>query len=140
MIEFKPFETKHALELHGKAMDDVFNSLTDDYVYETSEFKKAGFAYSLFFKGELVAVAGIRSVRDGVGEPWVVMAQNVPVSHKLFRALRDMLGVTERVGGFWRLRTASRKGFVRSQRLIEFMGFRRARRSMKDYYLYTKRC
>lgn len=140
MIEFKPFETKHALELHGKAADDLFNMLKEDYIYKTSEFKKVGFAYSVFFRGKLVAVWGIRNVRTGLGEPWIVIAQDAPESPKLFRALRDMVSITERVGGFCRLRAASRKGFDKSQRLLEFMGFRRTRRSMKHYYLYTKRC
>ena len=137
MIEFRPFDINDALYLHGKAVDKLFNEYSEQFIMDTES--SDGLAYSVLVDGEIVAVAGIKRVREGLGEMWAVVSQDAPRSTKLFRALRQMLAISAKHGGFSRLRSKSRKGFAQSQRFLEFFGFEQ-KRLFNDNYIYTKRC
>jgi len=109
---------------------------------ESSKLKVKSEKFKIEEEEIILGCAGIRMIRPGVGEVWAVFSNKINTHRKeLFRAVRDMLNILieDFSPEFTKLRASSRIGFEASQRLLEHLGFERARRRWNGHYIYVKR-
>lgn len=138
MLDIRMFESSDADILCPDAID---KSLQKNEVLWKAWAKvnaRSGPAYTAVTDtGELIAAAGIRLVREGVGNVWMVMSPKVSGYKKaVLRWLKTMIPIIMEEFGLKKLRTDSRKGFAASQRLLEHIGFKRLRKETKTNYFY----
>jgi hypothetical protein len=142
MIEYRPFIAEDYLAIYKDAVDVTAREMSGEEVYLSGKYHEAGgCAFSGWWGDLLLGCLGIDTVRPGVGHMWAII--NTKVRDYVIpsmRACRMMLGIVEEEYGFGRLRCESRIGFPESQRFLEFLGFRRGRRTIMNgtHYFYRK--
>lgn len=140
MIELVEFKAEHAELLCPNAVDETLRHTPPEIWRQMAAYNEvSGMGFTGFYNGKPVGAAGVRHVREGVGNMWAVIAQDALCAKSIFRAVRDMLAIIADVRGYRRLRSESRIGFAESQRLLEHLGFVRRRVIMNGtHYYYVK--
>lgn len=138
MIELIEYKAEHAEILCPQAVDETVKNSEWRKWAEANEFGGVGFTG--IYQGQMLFAAGIRRVRDGVGDMWAVITPQARQCLKdVIRSQRVMLGIVALEMNLKRLRADSRIGFKESQRLLEAMGFTKKRVMLnKTHFYYAK--
>lgn len=146
MIKIRKFKAEDAEVLCPSAVDASLHGPPGGPVYEYWRVwarinAVAGPAYTGYDEsGQVLGAAGIRIVREGVGNVWAVFSPDIRnCKTGIYRALKRMMQILIKDFEFIKLRTDSRKGFEVSQRFLEHLGFKRLRREKEDRYYYILR-
>jgi hypothetical protein len=138
MIDLIEFKAEHAEILCPKAVDSAMHDCDWRKWAEINE--SGGLGYTGIYKDKMIFAAGVRHVRDGVGDMWAVITSDCRQCLKdVIWAQRTMLAIVASEMGIWRLRSDSRIGFPESQRLLRAMGFMNMRTMLNGKYYYFKR-
>lgn len=137
-----PFEVKHFSQIEMRDKDIFF--APDNLREILSVLQKDGNCYSAFYRNELIFLGGIKILREGVGEAWVLC------SKKIYRFARELYYHSE---GFLKV-MAKNYNLVRIQahidskwkeacNFIENLGFYREGLLKKcfyerDYFIYGR--
>jgi len=145
MIKLRKATIEDLILTAENAMDGPREERSDEYIRKWARYDiENGPAYAALYEGKVVAVAGIRLVRPGLGFIWIVMSKDIKknsfsfMKESLF-AMRKMTGILIGRYGLKKVRALSRIGFGESQRLLEHLGFERLRRATKTHYVYLLR-
>jgi hypothetical protein len=137
MLTFEPFKAEHADDICPYAVDDE----VADWTEAAKINEKYGVGYTGYLDGTPVCAFGAICNKNGAGDVWFVMSRKVGMYKKtVLRSIKMMLDTHMEDSDFTRLRTASKIGFKESQRLLEFLGFKKQRRDMINgkYYFYLR--
>lgn len=146
MISLRQAREEDIILLAENAVDESLLG-KDAYVRKWAKLNaELGPAYAAEFEGELVAAAGIRIVRAGIGNAWIVVKNNVESKSYTFTerveamvAVRKLIKMMMADFGLIKVRAYSRIGFAKSQRLLEYLGFERLSRYKNGFYFYVLR-
>jgi hypothetical protein len=135
MLKIRPYKASDGEMLCLSAVDET--AVADHSWAAVNETLGPG--YTGTHKGQIVCAAGIRLVRKGVGDAWLVMSHEAAKNKKAtFRTVKTMLEILIEEFDLVRVRATSRIGFPASQRLLEHLGFKRMRTMTTGYYFYRR--
>ena len=142
LLPLREFKANDADLLCPTAVDSSLFDSEEQWRESAKVNAAAGPAYTALYKGRPIASAGIRLVenKDGdiIGWPWVVFSPTVEkCKRSVFETTLVMLKVLIDEYGLKRLVTDSRKGFEKSQRLLEHLGFKRVEEETDTHYYYV---
>jgi len=139
-IILKEFKFDDAVLLADEAVDDGLVEHKELWLDWGRRGEYGGPAYTGYYKGVMVGAAGAVVNKNGGCTLWLVFSRKIDgCKIAAFRMVRDMLEIFGKACEFRKYYALSRVGFVKSQRLLEHLGFVN-KGLMKDnkYYLYVK--
>lgn len=115
IVPFNPVHLKHIdLQSDQKANCELFDC--PDYI----ELLLMGEAYTAFYNGEIIVIAGVFPLTDYMGRAWALVSENagralIPASRKISDFLKETL--------YARVDTPVRRGFINGHRWAKLLGF-----------------
>jgi len=143
MINLRIAQIEDLILLAGNAMDDDIDTKPEE-IRRWAEYNMAvGPAFAAESGGKVIAAGGMRIVRAGLGDLWIVVSRDIERNYGFSKegltVMRDMTEILAEKYSMKRIRIISRIGFPASQSLLHHLGFRRLRKVWQSYYIYTRR-
>ena len=143
MITLREAFVEDLILLAENAMEPGIN-IGPDEIRRVAKFNMdSGPAYTAEFEGRIVAAAGVRLIRAGIGEIWIVISKDIGRNYGFLKealtAMRNMTEILAKTFILREIRTTSRPGFPQSQSLLKHLGFRRLRRLWRSQYIFVRR-
>ena len=143
MITLRESHVEDLILLAENAMEPRINTDLVE-VHRVARFNiDSGPAYTAVLDGRVVAAGGVRLIRAGLGEIWIVVSKDIGRNYVFLKeamtAMRNMTEILAETFGLREIRTTSRPGFPQSQSLLKHLGFRRLRRLWRSQYIFVRR-
>jgi len=144
MIELRPFEIEHAMQILVRP-EQYSEKNRGDFEKWAKINKEGGPAYSAFYGETLLACAGIRIMWDGVGEAWAIFSKEIihfkKSAYVITRRELDRI-ITE--NNLHRVQAHADANFPLASRFLEGLGFececlmKKFQPNGNNSYLYSK--
>lgn len=141
-------EREEIIDFKAEHIDLMKIANKDKNVFKIPHMLKAyeelGGCYTFKYDGEYLCSAGIITYWNGVGEAWIVLADNIDIGKHLLCATIKKYIDNSMESSFNRLHAAVKVDDEKSIRFVEWLGFKRQVLMEKyglegaDYYLYAR--
>lgn len=103
----------------------VPGGLKGDSEKSCKDAEQNGLSFTVIYKGEMVACAGIIKQREGVGLAWALYPLDIGKHHIDPRITKDKLRELMEKHNLWRIEATVRVDFQAGQSYLRYMGFER---------------
>jgi len=148
-LEIRPYTAADGVAMMTNLVGK--SKVSSDTCKWCTEAERDGMAFTVIYKGTMVACAGIVKEREGVGLAWALYPPDIGKHHIDPRITRDKLRELMAEHNFWRIEATVRCDFPTGASYLRWMGFEKEGRMKQnepdrtDSFLYAivdecKRC
>ena len=120
-VTIRPYKAEDGM----KMLANLLGGLKEDSEKQCKEAEAEGLAFTVLYKGKIVACAGIIKQRKGVGLAWALYPPDIGKYHIDPRITKDRLRELMEEHNFWRVESTVRADFPAGQSYLRYMGFER---------------
>ena len=117
-ITSRPYKAEDGMEL----LANLFGKLKEDSEKQCRDAEVDGLAFTILYRGKIVACAGIIKQREGVGLAWALYPPEIGELPLDPRIAKNKLKELMEIYDFWRVEATARADYPAGQSYLRYMG------------------